>query len=352
MKAAYLWAKGKKNSQIAERLQIEPFQVTRDLEYADDQGLLERTLKLGAEDRLKISCALDGGRDTELEKMLSAKIPPSRRVEVTVSRVTVMRGKKPGWTAFCSHAGTLLASMLLDSKKDARIGIAWGEVLSSVLRHCLPESSWVGGPLRFIPVRGDALIDDLDHTPSAICHELNEKWNRTHGKRSFSLRSIPPVLTTRLSPEFRGYFEGLDDFRTICGSETQRGHLDKLDVLFSSLGSPDTKSRYTKKCYKIAGIDPVTQGWCGDLAGVPLCDESDPSNEDREALKEYESRLLGLSRPQLKQTATKGRVVVVTDYQPGRERAILEACRQGLVTDLIIDEELRARLKRRLRSRR
>jgi len=141
-----------------------------------------------------------------------------------------------------------------------------------------------------------------------------------------------------------GKFFLCEDCKEVIGSGSRKGLLEDLDLIVSSVGSTRVTSDYTLACLKIAGINSTMKGIYGDIAGIPLYDGDVMNKADLVSIRQYASRSIGLTIDRLKHTVKKGRVVIFACAHGEKELAVREACRQGLVTDLIVDAKLGAQL--------
>jgi hypothetical protein len=124
---------------------------------------------------------------------------------------------------------------------------------------------------------------------------------------------------------------------------------DNLDVIFTSVGPADVRSSFTARCFDAAGLSASVlhseRGWYGDIAGLPVFDDSRIKEAPKRLLANFEEvRLLGLQRRQLQATARNGVVAVFVNGGKdrennitGREVCLLHCITQGVVTDAVID---------------
>ncbi|MFW6114176.1 MAG: hypothetical protein ACOC7K_00375 [bacterium] len=135
----------------------------------------------------------------------------------------------------------------------------------------------------------------------------------------------------------RNYLNQFSEYDRLFGDD---GLITKLDVIISSVGPPHSDSVITQRLYDLADFPQMELPLIGDMAGIPLLDNTKASNSIRNAVAAFEEdSLIGIRSALIRATLSKknGRVVVAACDEPTRAECIRELLNRGLVTDLLID---------------
>ena len=256
-------------------------------------------------------------------------------------RVVMAHGRKE----FGYQAAMYVASYI----RRARIcGVAWGQDVASVVSGM--EDIWdssLPASVEFFPVRGEPLgRGPVLESPTYLCRVLGGFVNGRGAPGPPSLLGIPaliPLFRKDDSRKFKAAKRAFMEFPAFERIFSRDGLLARADTVLLSVGSAGVTgalSSWTQSC--LAGLCkpgkwPDAGRINGDIAGIALRRPDFASDKTLDAVDE---RWLGLSRGDLLRVAKGDPGVILCAYDPSKSDAVLNACRNELVSQLVVSAAL------------
>jgi hypothetical protein len=364
--AAFLSSRGDRQTQIADKLQINQSEVSRLLQLARDNHWLKdahpvftptrEAEALWEAARAKFAKFLSPDVLLQQLRALEAKGKPRLRA------VTVVRGNPGNFHPSVTEA---IKGVL---ERGSVVGVTWGRTMRSLvdlLKGTIREPIRTASPIRFVPLCGEPLKDrhdPLNYSSSLLAAELSDLVNGRTQPPPPSLAGVPAIIPRGFKPAevkvIRRFIAQVAGHGSVFGEESSAGRrpglVGQVDTMLTSLGVAVKEHRgiflqervdlgdFTEE--ELAGIV------VGDVGGV-IIPVKDPGAGLRERLHEMGERWTGLKETHLEACAKaavrtgKPGVVVLSrgDPCPGeRARVVRRLIEMGLVTELIVDEDLAA----------
>jgi DNA-binding transcriptional regulator LsrR (DeoR family) len=363
--AAYLFAHGKKQADIAGSLGVSQSKVSRQLRHGSDY--IEKKSRFREEllDEETLQQVLWRASPHELREKLKAWAARHHQPPPTVHFTAAAGDDRE---AFGSQAATVVSELLRNA--TGTVGVAWGNTLWHTIQ-ALRQSPRDGAlrhhdPLEIVPLCGDPLMDSdedeafADRTSSRIASELNRIVNGDT-RRSVWLGLVPAFIPRtfhhRDTRVIRRYVDLVPQYRRVFGNPSLGS---KLHMILTAAGSAQYPVSIGRSV--LLGLDKeeaslLRRSVYGNVAGVllPRHDEMPPGGGA--LVRELTEHWTGLTVEHLRACAAaafqagnapKRPGVTVLSFREDQAEIILEAIRQGLVNQLIISPELEKALEARL----
>lgn len=248
--------------------------------------------------------------------------------------------------SYARLAVDFLRELVLDERVEFA-GCAWGGAVRSLtdgLTGAFGRSApRAGRPIRWIPLRGDALELRSPLTASANAYDLSAALNgapdndMTMPRLWYSLIGVPPVLPAsfigRRRTVLKEYLGTLQDYKA-CYAGPQP-LIEKVRLVITSCGPWPPVSSLSWNIFTEGGLEPSLPVY-GDIAGIVLAKEDKFKKVD----DFNENNLVGAKVTHLEAIVCDGHVVVVAFEDVNRADCIREAFRRGLANHLITDRLL------------
>lgn len=344
---------------IANRVQLAENTVYKYLKQAKDRRWYEETVAVVPDiigkDTLRSAEALIA--QLTISNQITTFEQLRERIELKQARVFVFEAdnttdRDERLRQFGRRAAAQLARILGQDQLQTA-GIAYGATINALLGGL--RETWSQdkrGSVRCIPLCGDAGLD-VDYSPSRMARLLASIISNNAAQCAYSATAIPPVMPSaarlQVKPSvaldfMRNYLNQFSEYDRLFGDD---GLITKLDVIISSVGPPHSDSVITQRLYDLADFPQMELPLIGDMAGIPLLNNTKASNSIRKAVAAFEEdSLIGIRSALIRATLSKknGRVVVAACDEPTRAECIRELLNRGLVTDLLIDTVVANRL--------
>ena len=356
---AYLRSRGEPVQAIARKLGVSDSLVSNLAKEARRLKLLAEVDRLSSTQTSAVQAYLAGH---QYNKGLSQALSELALRDVKVRCCPIGDPGQPAEMKMATfgRAAAVHVHKILTEKSVRSMGVAYGSTVRSVADGLLDSGRRVPRDLDFVPLRGDALIDNPLETPTALCRRLHDLPRRgrqpIQPPRRYSLTGVPPVVPAALrTPSQRAafweYLGDFEDFEYCFGGSRPEGNcqLNLLDVILTSVGPPSAVSPYTQRLHELADFSADPELLVGDLAGIPIL-EPEAAVRDVKAVADLETRLIGVRREHFRQAAEKGVVCVLVAFDTERVKCIREVAKQGLMTDLLVGDPVAEALVQELRT--
>lgn len=240
-------------------------------------------------------------------------------------------------------------------KNSHKVGITWGSTLSSVIEGIgLTNAQPLQQRIMFVPVCAELTGSTaIEFSSSRLADRFNEIFNDREGER-LSLCGVPAFVSRRYKTEEKKviwkYVRDSASYTNIFyGKEPI---VNSLDTLITSVGRAENPLGHRNTELTAAGnIKPALLKTLiyGDIGGVLIPKENLNSGSSRK-VKELNDMWTGIRLENLNRIAvvaqsqnTPGNIVLAT----GASKApiIHELVHQGIINELIIDEDLKNALE-------
>jgi hypothetical protein len=131
------------------------------------------------------------------------------------------------------------------------------------------------------------------------------------------------------------------NYEVIFGRPGHAAMIHQVDAIVTSCGHAHHRSPFWKIELSRLGLAPerVFELTFGDIGGV-LLERDDLSEENRKLFADISNRWTGINRKHLEDCAKRDPGVIVLALSPIKADVVLKCVKLGLVTQLIIDEDL------------
>jgi DNA-binding transcriptional regulator LsrR (DeoR family) len=385
-------SEGAGNDEIASRLGIGTYEVSKRKKEAEQEGLLEPaipTLTSSWNSGMYREAAEAVGPPQLMDHLSEAA---SRGLLVAPASVRVYSTPDVGaadWPARLDQLGHRCAAWIRSLIWRAQIvGVSWGGTLEGVVTGIerLPRRARRGQPIWMIPVCGEPLGRLPDRSSaSALAQRLDQAINGDR-RHSLSLSAVPfliPIdfhgaadphsadevavvkkLIARV-PAHAMIFGGSSPDRRRSKTPTAGPPMaDRVSMVLTSVGPQEHPFGYGgEEFLRSAGFKAaqLPQLALSDVSGL-LLEREDLSPGQRKLAARIECHWTGISMERLKLCAQRARKqrkapgVVAVAAGASKATVVIECMRRGLLNHLVIDDdcehEMRVRLQSLLRSAR
>jgi DNA-binding transcriptional regulator LsrR (DeoR family) len=294
---------------------------------------------------------------TNLEKSLS-----SLRGSVLKNlRVVYSGGKaKPRdqeWPAiidrFADNSAWLIQGFLEDSK---RVAVCWGSTVANIVNALSALRIPVDPGRRAIPVIPTAGQPLGQHFRNAgidsttIARLLSIYFNGQSSNQVPSLDNVWPVIPRKFidSPEVRELVRDIDSHRKIFGDGPQdkSAMLSRADTILASCGSFHNWNTFVAEWMSgDDGVD-VTKVAIGDFGGAIVPKPGVPESEFEAVARLW----TGITLEHFKLVAVRSPGVILCAVGRNKGRIALELVRRGLVTTLVVDNQLASEIEAQIKT--
>lgn len=358
-KAAVLASEGLKQPAIASRLRFSQATVSRLLKYAEKRDWLVK----------RPQCTLELSRIHELRQLIYG--------EGLEKKLRSLRGRRggplldvrifdSGDKAYTERLELLAAAAAPYIGKELfpkmhRVGVTWGVTLRFLIDkleaiYQIPPRK--ENPIHFFPTCGDPpeVQTDAHRSSSSLVTRLTKCFNGSSTSEfSFSGigSAIPAIFDREEVATIRKYFHLNPGYRRVFGDGQSRGLLDECDAILTSVGStsgvggPWLPSAAEEMSMPAEELRRLT---LGNVAGFFL-PRSGLNREDSKRLDYVNGRWTGITDKHVERCARRAsekRVGVLMIAASKKADIVMECLRRGLVSRLVIDQELAAELDRAL----
>lgn len=344
---------GKTQVDIAERLGISQSSVSTALRKARDDDLLEERPR----------CLLDRRRVSELEQLVYspdlfgflAREQPAGRPHLLHVRIF---DRDLGDDAFARFAADHLSDEVFPAAE--RVGVAWGRTLQRTFENLEgPPPRRRRPPIRVFPVCGSPpdANSRAHQASSRLVTLVDEHVNGIYtNKRNYNGvgAAIPISLQGPEEEGVRRYFDSIEGYRLVFGGGAGQAPLiETVDTVLTGVGTNEVRDDpWVKGAAQSAGFEPeeLERHTIGNIGGWFFPRPGHP--EDQRYVDTANQRWTGIQEPHFASCAARaakrgsGGVVVVAAGP--KEDIVLECIRRGLVSQLVIDQELARALRTRL----
>jgi DNA-binding transcriptional regulator LsrR (DeoR family) len=351
---ARLFLGGAPPEALVELTSLSPRTLLRALCRARDRGLIA-----GVEPPRPRLLSLDGpaaaaGEQKSLLDLLRARSEVLRNVTVRQSQDPNARHPtfKGYWDPRLRHFGRESAPLLLSLLSAARCaGVAWGRTVAEAIAgiECVcaappdrPEGpllcvATLGGMVGQLQVRAESSSSLL---ASRLAETLNGDWESLYtlyGVEAF----LSYVDNSDEIPAIKKRIFQFPNYQAIFGGPHQPGVIDQLDAIITSCGNAHQFNQFWTTELPRLGVSPakLNRLTYGNIGGV-LLEKEGLGREDKALFDDIASRWMGISRRHYEQCARRQPGVILLAIGHNKAEVVLKCVELGLVTELIIDEEL------------
>jgi predicted transcriptional regulator len=372
--AAFLAGEGRRQKEIADKLNISQAAVSRYLKEAREENLLREEVYF-LEEKAGLA-TMEKVRELLFRKSLQDEL----------ERFAVRHNQRPAKAVrvFKCDSGTNEKKIKSDRERMARLaelaaphvrglllrarvcGLTWGGMLASLvaeLRNLHVRTPWQEQDIQCIPLTGEPLGNDpVSYSSSSLAFELGKIINQ-RDYHAPSLAMVPAFIPEQFSEaeiagvwklielvqSYRQIFGPHPDEKAVPPESTPPPLAEQLDMVLTSVGSSDNPMGFgLGSLFKTMSIrvDELRALIVAEIGGVCLA----RCNLERKQTKKFEgfrAHWTGLRQKHLEACAERGAdpktnapgVVVVS---VGRERAavVAELVKRGLVNHLLVDNLL------------
>lgn len=357
-KAAYMASEGRKQTDIATRLNVTPVTVTRLIKEAEKRGILvirKPELRLDAQTKQDVERELYGSHD--LENRLR-KLSGDVFVKLAVSHDGPSESALEGVAAI---AARYLVNDVLRSGNYDNVGVTWGGSNREIVKQIEQQLDSVGLPdprkaPNLIQVSGDpeGAVAEPTRRSSTLVSKLHSLLKQTANNRfTFSVSSsIPRGLKPEQEKAIRAFIRRSGGYASIFDStavgKPARLKL-KLDALVTSCGNGKPgQDRWLEECAKSEemaqkDLEALT---VGNIGGCWL-PKATLNRSERKELEGINSRWIGIGIRDIRAIAKRGGVVLVA-AESHKAETIIHLVKAQLVSTLFVSSELATALTERL----
>lgn len=362
--AAYLYAQGFSQQQLADFLECSQSNVSKLLRLAERAGWIKTTVRFDEggvpQSRLNELRRLVGAR--ELADRLKQIESPNR---VHIRNIRVFPSGRGSLDERLVSFGRLAATRGIELIARSKVvGVSFG----TSLHRFIDGFSWVPSrqerPITIVPMAGEvASYDRFGSSSTWLAHKLHEIVNGGEMPPKFSLATVPffvpRTFDSTKRKALREYVGELRSYREVLSGEDAL--LPNLDCLFTSVGQQGNPlaaagGELEEACgISLAALSKIV---AADLGGT-LIPRSGLGPADRRLYEDVVACMTGLSLKNIDSLARKAddHQIASARQKPGvcvvamgenKARPLLVALEHGLVNELIIDHELAEALKQLL----
>jgi DNA-binding transcriptional regulator LsrR (DeoR family) len=358
--AADLFASGAPPADVLAQTGLGPDQVLQALCEARDRGWLEQVKGRGIDFPTgAVPRPIEGPKN--LLGLLRAAGPRLRNVTVFRIRNPVAGpDRRQEWDERVEHFGREVAPALVSLLTRATtVGVGWGKMVASTIEglastlearppreaplHCVATAGGLVGEEGVRPENSSSLL------ASWLAYAVNRR--RTHLNTLHSVEGfIAPYLRTQ--DEFDVVHQRIacyDNYQAIFGGPGRAGVIHQLDAIITSCGNAHHFSPFWRTELPRMGITPeeVNDLTYGNIGGVLLPREN-LNPRQRAVLDDIARRWTGIKLPHFQQIARRTPGVILLALMHNKADVVLKCVQLGLVTELLIDEDLALALWDRL----
>jgi DNA-binding transcriptional regulator LsrR (DeoR family) len=261
-------------------------------------------------------------------------------------------GSKASWVEriryFGSEVGPQLLSLL--SESDC-VGVGWGRTVAAAIsglkRACESPPPRPRGPLVCVATVG-GLVGELkvraESSSSILASRLAETVNGDW-EHLYTLHGLEAFISFLDRPDefeaIRRRIERFPNYQAIFGSHGQPGVIDRLDTIITSCGDAHHYNQFWTTELPRIGVSPekLNRLTHGNIGGV-LLERAGLDSADRALFADIARRWTGITRRHYEQCARRKPGVVLLALGDNKADVVLRCVSLGLVTELIIDEDL------------
>jgi DNA-binding transcriptional regulator LsrR (DeoR family) len=338
---------------IAQEMHVSPAKVFQWMQLMKKTGVIATTIKEeGIDDRILQNV---GYRQCQtcLENYLKKHDPHGHIKHVKIFPSEASESDPDPWakriSAHAKLAGQYVAKILSEPKErksDFIIGLAWGTTVSKTVETIRQLPSWKEWSSRKrLCVATTGELTGLKKPGSELSSSYLAEQLAFSGKNceSITLRGIPamiaPTVSDDLGERIKEYFaETYVNYQLLFSGE--QAMANRMNAIITSLGNMNQPNKLWKEYLIKGGLEPKLLDDVEDIGGVLLYDPS-LSTKEKEIIKLLENRWLGIKMEHYLACAEKAKPgVIVIAIGENKANAVLKAVEHGLVTMLIIDQEL------------
>jgi DNA-binding transcriptional regulator LsrR (DeoR family) len=298
--------------------------------------------------------------------LLHGRSPDARvlRNVTALPSTPVRAGDAAGWVKKCNAFGRAAAPILLSLLSRAKVGgVAWGKMVTAAVKG-IEDYSPVpprDRPLECVATVGGLIGESRAEAMSSVvagrmslavnrdfppeqCHQAAHRLDG--GVEGF----IAPLLNRPNEVEWvRERIQQFPHYQDVFGGGGRPGLIHALDAIVTSCGDAHHRSPFWRVALPQLGISPedLNAMTYGNVGGV-LLPREDLSEADRARLADIEYRWTGIRLEHYKQCARRDPGVIMVALSDNKVDVVLKCVELGLVTELLIDEDLGLSLWARL----
>ena len=291
--------------------------------------------------------------------LLKSRTPKSRLLR----HLTVFESLKPtaykkewSWAERIEHFGYSASRYVVSLLNQANtIGVGWGRMVAGVIdgiRSMFDEPPLrIRGPLRCVATVGGFVDEGPFQDPSSssiltrrLCQTINGNFERAH-----LLAAVEAFIATFLDKEefpdevtmVRKRIKRFPNYQSIFGSTGRPGYIHQLDGIITSCGDAHHRSPLWNVALSRLNRTPeeLNEITFGNLGGA-LIKRENLSPDGIEVLNDIESRWTGVTLEHFRQCVERTPGVILVALGHNKADVVLKCVEMGLVTQLLVDEDL------------
>lgn len=260
---------------------------------------------------------------------------------------------KGSWTEPIKYFGCEVAPLLLSLLSQAsHVGVAWGPTVAAAIaglkRACESPPVYPRGPLVCIATLGGLVGERkvrAQYSSSILASRLAETLNGDW-EQLYTLQGLEAFIASYLgtSDEIemtRKRIACFPNYQAIFGGPSEPGVIDQLNTILTSCGNAHHYDQFWMTELPRLGMSPekLNSLTHGNIGGV-LLEREDLDPKDKALFADIARRWTGITRRHYEQCARRKPGVVLLAMGHNKADVVLKCVELGLVTELIIDEDL------------
>jgi DNA-binding transcriptional regulator LsrR (DeoR family) len=231
------------------------------------------------------------------------------------------------------------------------VGIGWGRTVSAAIagleRICPFPPDRQGLPLTCVATLG-GMVGELKVRPessssilaSRLCETINGNWESLltlHGVEAF----LSYVDNRDEIPIIKKHIAQFPNYQAIFGGPRQPGVINDLDAIITSCGNAHHYNQFWTTELPRLGVKPekINQITAGNVGGF-LLEKDGLDLDDKKLFDDIAGRWMGVTRKHFEKCAKRSPGVILLAIGRNKADVVFKAVELGLVTELVIDEEL------------
>jgi DNA-binding transcriptional regulator LsrR (DeoR family) len=353
-RVADLFAGGALAGPLLELTGLAPEDILTALCEARDRGLLEGTFAGGMVFQTAAAPRPPRGEPKSLLDLLRDRSQNLRHVTVCQSYDTAAATEgKWAWDERIRYFGCEAAPLLVSLLSRASFaGVGWGRMVAAAIQGvklaCESPPPRPRGPLVCVATVG-GLIGELKvraESSSSIqaarlTEAINGNWDHL-----YTLTGVEGFIASYLGRSdevdmIRRRISCFPNYQAIFGGPGRPGLIDQLDAIVTSCGNAHHYNQFWTTELPRLNVSPERLNTLthGNIGGV-LLEREDLAAKDKGLIDDITRRWTGITRRHYEQCAKRNPGVILLALRNNKADVVLKCVELGLVTELIIDEDL------------
>ena len=359
--AAFMYAAQHRSQEyIADILGISQSVVSRLLKDAETEGFLETSVRFLSRkvnpERMREIEVRASPRGMQLAQKLEAFATGSSHgvaLHVRILPSASYATSPAAWTHRLEHFGAaaqeIVKALLLDASV---VGVAWGATVATVIHQFQVSgvtTARADSPIQFVPLMGEPLGNATSRfSSSRLAIDLDQSLNGG-SENSLSLALVPALIPQGFSPvevkAIRRLISHVRSYQDIFGGREDGGApwVACLDAIITSVSTAERPLGFDHD--NLVRTAKMSRTHLGDAVVGDLCGALIPRKGHEDEVRGMSEFWTGIGLAQIRDCALRSSRqgksgVILLALGRNKSRVVFEAARQGLVNQLIIDQDL------------